>query len=152
LNLEIIKNRLKVVQTHYNFLKQLQNHIQTNYANQDFHLSDLEIQDKAIFDATLYRFSQLQDYLGDKIFPLIPEFVGKSTISFVDTLNFLEKEGIIDANEWKNLRIIRNFLSHNYSEDKEELEDNLKIALQKIDTLLLFTDNLLNYINKNILG
>jgi len=84
-------------------------------------LSKDEVQD---IDQYLYRFSKLQDTLGDKVFKLIiEEYVDNiDTLSFTDILNRLEKtEYLNSAKEWKYLRELRNEIAHQYDDEADEM-------------------------------
>lgn len=87
--------------------------------NSYMRLSEEEIQS---IDQFLYRFSKLQDTIGEKlikmVFSLYEENIEKFT--FIDILNRLEKAEILTLKDWKKLRDIRNELSHNYDDDPEE--------------------------------
>ncbi|MCD6432897.1 MAG: hypothetical protein J7L21_02540, partial [Sulfurimonas sp.] len=75
-------------------------------------------------DQYLFRFSKLQDTLGDKIFKLIIQEYNPTNepIKFIDLLNQLEKLDFINStNEWINLRKIRNEISHQYDDEPEEM-------------------------------
>ncbi len=70
-------------------------------------LSDIEI---SFIDQLIFRFSKLQDTLGEKIFPSIlilsQENVKRKT--FIDILNRLEELEVVDKDKWLRLREIRN--------------------------------------------
>jgi hypothetical protein len=69
----------------------------------------------SLTDQLVYRFSQLQDTIGNKLFPLINEGIGEDIRSkpFIDILNRLEKLSIIDsAEKWLSLREIRNIVTN----------------------------------------
>lgn len=91
-----------------------------------------EVQD---IDQYLFRFSKLQDTMGDKIFKVIIHKYEQSDapISFVDILNKLEKYGFIDdAKEWINLRKIRNIIAHQYDDEPAEMAEAINnIVYQK---------------------
>ncbi len=68
-------------------------------------------------DQYLYRFSKLQDILGQKIFRLILNIYEPldGSIPFIDVLNKLEKLDFLEsAKEWINLRDKRNKIAHQY--------------------------------------
>jgi len=72
-------------------------------------------QEVQALDQYLFRFSKLQDRMGDKLFKLIVEQYQQSSeqLSFIDVLNKLEKlEYINSAKEWIYLRKIRNEIAH----------------------------------------
>lgn len=79
-------------------------------------LSAEEIQD---IDQFIYRFSKLQDTVGNKLIKMVFALYEENTeqCTFIDILNRLEKADIINATDWKELREIRNALSHDYEDD-----------------------------------
>jgi len=85
--------------------------------------------DTSFIDQLIYRFSKLQDTLGEKIFPsiliLAHEDVKKKT--FIDILNRLEELEVVDKNEWLKLREMRNEIAHEYSFNIEEVVDSIVI-------------------------
>lgn len=75
-------------------------------------------------DQFLYRFSKLQDSIGQKLFKAVLDFKKEDTTakSFIDILNRLEQlEYLQDIDGWFELRTIRNQLAHDYEDDSEEL-------------------------------
>jgi len=94
-------------------------------------LSDYNI--KAL-DQFLFRFSKLQDAMGQKLFRAILIYLDEDTEGkpFIDILNMLEKLGLIDsANDWKYLRDDRNELAHNYEDEPEEMSEIINKLFQK---------------------
>ena len=77
-------------------------------------LNDIDV---SFVDQLVFRFSKLQDTVGEKVFPAIlrlsEEEVKRKT--FIDILNRLEELGIIEKNEWLKLREIRNEIADEYS-------------------------------------
>jgi len=83
----------------------------------------------------LFRFSKLQDFLGQKIFRIFLEYQGIGLSSFYDVLKELEKEEILDIDLWGSLREIRNELAHEYP-DKEEIEEKIVFIISKVNDLI----------------
>jgi len=86
-------------------------------------LNDEEIK---VLDQFLFRFSKLQDAMGQKLFKTMLNFLKEDIEGkpFIDILNMMEKLQLIDsANEWKELRDDRNELSHNYEDEPEEMSE-----------------------------
>ena len=88
-------------------------------------------------DAFLFRFSKMQDTMGEKLFPLILEVFGEEVRNkpFIDILNRLEQlELLPSANRWKELRKIRNLLIHTYPWEQDilikELEEAINISYE----------------------
>ena len=76
--------------------------------------------DLAFCDQFLVRYSKLQDYMGAKLFPAVLDLTyEQGTLdAFIDKLNRLEKIGALpSANEWLELREMRNQLAHEYPDD-----------------------------------
>jgi hypothetical protein len=86
-------------------------------------------------DQFLYRFSKLQDSVGQKLFKAVLDYKKEETSakSFIDILNRLEQlEYLQDIDGWFELRTIRNQLAHDYEDDSEELVEILnKIFARK---------------------
>ncbi len=90
-------------------------------------------------DFFIFRFIKLQDYLGNKVFKTFLSEIGEydDSMSFLDTVDKLEKMGIIeDSKEWLTIRKLRNKLTHEYPEELEEVKEELKLAMEKTDILI----------------
>jgi hypothetical protein len=79
---------------------------------------DIKASELRILDQMAYRFSKLQDSVGEKMLPLLLEFAQEplsSTATFAEKLQRLEKIGAIpSAEQWRLLREMRNQLAHEY--------------------------------------
>ena len=68
-------------------------------------------------DQLIFRFSKLQDTIGESLFPAIlilaQEYVKSKT--FIDILNRIEELEIVTKDQWLELREVRNEISHEYS-------------------------------------
>jgi hypothetical protein len=94
----------------------------------------------AIIDSFAFRFSKIQDKMGEKLFPyaLMQSYEYKDDMTVIDVLNKLEKHNLLDKNEWVSYRGIRNLLTHEYKENHEEIIDGIKdtlIAYKKIKNI-----------------
>lgn len=82
-------------------------------------------------EAFVSRFARLQDQLGDKLLPRCAALLGESPKSFIDTLGFAERAGLLrDANAFIAARRLRNALVHEYMQDAEVFLGNLMQAQQ----------------------
>jgi len=94
-------------------------------------------------DQYIFRFTKLQDIMGNRLFPLTLEALAESVAEkpFIDILNRLEKLGILDSSfSWVQLRKIRNDIAHEYPaslieriEGMNHLFDNLEELKQIIE-------------------
>jgi len=94
-------------------------------------LSKDEVQD---IDQYLYRFSKLQDTLGQKIFKLVLNIYEPSdeNISFLDLLNKLEKLNFLEnTKEWIQLRDKRNKIAHQYDDEPFEMTQAINDILNQ---------------------
>lgn len=99
-------------------------------------------------DQYLFRFSKMQDTIGEKLFRLIVEdFVENiNTMTFIDILNRLEKVGIIQSRvEWNTLRKARNNIAHQYDDDENEMAEAINNIFAQKDVLLSVFDNIEQY-------
>lgn len=116
-------------------------------ANQD--LSDDVI---AALDQYIFRFSKLQDAIGQKLFKALLQFLGEETYNrpFLDLFNRLEQLGVIEDYElWNELRIIRNEIAHEYDENKNELIENCNRIINSKVKLEKYLGDVLRYIKRN---
>lgn len=76
-----------------------------------------------VLDQLAYRFTKLQDTMGQKVLPTILELAQEpiaSDATFAEKLNWLERMGALpSADEWKKLRVARNALAHEYPDDRD---------------------------------
>jgi len=111
-----------------------------NYNN----LDDLKI---STIDQMIFRFSKLQDTLGDKVFPSILELSGEKVkaMTFIDRLNRLEELELLCKNEWMALRKDRNEIAHEYSFNQDEVVDGINLIFNRVDDLLNIYDEIYMY-------
>ncbi len=105
-------------------------------------LSDDEVE---AIDQYLFRFSKLQDTLGQRVFKLIVSEYEENieTLTFIDILNRLEKIGILeDANIWKKLRDVRNDIAHQYDDEPQQMAEALNNIFAYRNELLNIFDNI----------
>ena len=87
---------------------------------------------------------KLQDSMGKKLIPLVFKFLepGNEDVSFIDTLNKLEKMQVLsNVEEWLEFRSLRNELSHEYPDQLDSTVENLNILYEKIPGFLAIYDH-----------
>jgi len=101
-------------------------------------------QDK--LDIIAFRFANLQDLLGDKIFRLILEYSGFNTQKpFIELLSELERENLLDIDRWIELRGARNRISHEYPDDEDKLIESINFVYENLNYLTDLTKKLEEY-------
>ncbi len=114
------------------------------------HLSEDEIEH---IDQFLFRFSKLQDAMGQKLFKTVLLLLDEKIENkpFIDILNRLEKlELLNDANVWRELRDARNELAHNYEDEPEEAAMIINKLYDKKDVLIKIYTHIKIYTEKYI--
>jgi hypothetical protein len=102
-------------------------------------LERLSKDDRRLLDQFAYRYTPLQDDMGARLIPAILRALGEdvATMSALDRLNRLEQLGWLpSAEEWSELRRIRNEFAHDYPQTPEERFDRLALALASARRLL----------------
>ena len=90
------------------------------------------------FDQLVYRFTKLQDTMGDTLFPAILRSLEEDPeqMSMLDILNRLEKLNIINSvEEWVRLRNLRNEFTHEYEDNLEENSKLITSLYNEVDTI-----------------
>ena len=84
-------------------------------------------------DQFLFRFSKLQDAMGEKIFKTVIDCTGEGIkkMTYIDILNRLEELDILKTLEWQGLRELRNITAHEYPTMKTEIIENLNLLYEK---------------------
>lgn len=104
--------------------------------------------ESSFVDQLNFRFSKLQDTMGESLFKSIlimsAEEVKKMT--FLDILNRLEELEIINKNDWLKLREVRNEIAHEYSFNQEEVVDNINLIYTKSNELINTYNNVCKFI------
>ncbi|WP_026596137.1 hypothetical protein [Methylohalobius crimeensis] len=94
-------------------------------------------------DAFVSRFGRLQDTLGDKLLPILLKALGEKTRTVVDNLDRAERLGwIASADEWLEIRRLRNQMIHEYVEDPVVLANALEAARRYVSVLTETTDRM----------
>lgn len=82
------------------------------------------------------KFTRMQDTLMDKLIPLFLKYLGEPVGTAIDNLNRMERLGFIaQANDWLEMRFLRNRLVHEYIEHSEDMLQALARAKQLTDVM-----------------
>lgn len=86
---------------------------------------------RRLLDQFAYRYTRLQDDMGARLMPAVLAALGEpvASLSVIDRLDRLEQlEWLPSAEEWGDLRRIRNEFAHDYPETPEQQFERLKAA------------------------
>jgi hypothetical protein len=138
----ILVKQLQKLTQHQDTLIEYKNFIDN--LNFDFSVSsfnNLKIEEKAVLEAYIKRFAQIQDFLGSKIFASILSERGVIWNKMSEVLSLVEKEQIINLDRWIEFRNLRNHLEHDYP-------DNLQLALYDLQQCINAFDEIVDIIEK----
>lgn len=109
------------------------------------HLHDETV---SYLDQYIFRFSKLQDAMGNKLFKAVLLAVGENFTNrpFIDIFHRLEQLDILrDYGQWNRLRILRNEVSHDYDVSEEELAEKMNELLKAHDILMEYFELISQY-------
>ncbi len=84
-------------------------------------------------DSFIYRFTKVQDRMGEKFFPLILSELQeyKRSMALIDVLHRLEKlELLQNSDDWIEYRKLRNTLTHEYPDNEDEIIEAINLSLE----------------------
>ncbi|MCL5031592.1 MAG: hypothetical protein M1480_21525 [Bacteroidetes bacterium] len=114
------------------------------------HLLEFKEEEVALIDQLIYRFTKLQDAIGQKLFKNVLAILDEDTAnkSAIDIFNRLEQLEIIkDYDTWKDLRDLRNELAHEYEEDEGSLTEELNMLFRKKFALEKYLEDIIQFLN-----
>jgi hypothetical protein len=97
-----------------------------------------EIEKIKTIDFFIYRFTKVQDRMGEKLFPIILKELHeyKSSMSLIDVLHRLEKLELLDSSDtWIDYRKLRNTLTHEYPDNEDEMIESITLAIEVYENL-----------------
>jgi len=150
--LSIIQENLEIAKLNLERLKRAREEIKIKNLLESLDIEDFE--SVKVIDTFIFRFIKLQDYLCRKLFRRFLDVIGElfENMSFIDILDKLERLGIIESTEeWLEIRRLRNKLTHDYPQELEEIKEEIKIAIDKVNILERAIINIEKYLSKRAL-
>lgn len=97
-------------------------------------------------DSFIYRFTKVQDRMGEKFFPLVLQelYEYKSNMALIDVLNRLEKLELLESSEqWIAYRKLRNLLTHEYPDNEDEIIEAIHLSIDAYEGMRKIYDHIL---------
>lgn len=97
-----------------------------------------EIEKIKTIDFFIYRFTKIQDKMGEKLFPTILKelYEYKASMSLIDVLHRLEKLELLESSDaWIDYRKLRNALTHEYPDNEDEMIESIALAIEVYENL-----------------
>jgi uncharacterized protein with HEPN domain len=91
-----------------------------------------EIEKIKTIDSFIYRFTKIQDKMGDKFFPAVLRELQeyKNSMALLDVLHKLEKLEILESSDsWIDYRKLRNSLTHEYPNNEDEIVEAINLSI-----------------------
>ncbi|WP_457640384.1 hypothetical protein [Persephonella sp.] len=142
-----LEENLKIANLHLDRLRKASTEILEKKLLENLDIDNFET--IKVVDTFVYRFIKLQDYLGQKLFRNFLRAIGEDyeNLSFIDILDKLEKLDIISsAEEWIEVRKLRNKLTLEYPDELEYIKEKIELALRKIDLFINTIRKISNYV------
>ena len=114
-------------------------------------LEELSEEDITLIDTLIYRFSKLQDLLGEKIFRTIIILDKEKAEAMRDVINKMEKKYIIESTvTWDAIRKVRNDVVHQYVPKGKKAAETLNNIVFYTPDLLEILVNICKYAQDEI--
>ncbi|MDQ7046558.1 MAG: hypothetical protein Q9M39_02690 [Sulfurovum sp.] len=116
------------------------------FENDDF--EDIE-KIKAI-DSFIYRFTKIQDKMGDKFFPSVLRELEeyKNSMALIDVLHKLEKLELLQkSDDWIDYRKLRNSLTHEYPNNSEDVIEAINLSIEVYENMKSIYIKMLQRVN-----
>ncbi|SMP66152.1 hypothetical protein SAMN06295888_11388 [Desulfonatronum zhilinae] len=124
---------------HIDRIRHAHNHVQRFFPLSPSGYDDLSADDITYLDQLVYRYTKLQDVVGEKLFPLTLILLGEQVEAkpFIDILNRLERLELIPSRaEWTSWRELRNDLAHEYPGDIGDRVEALNALMKTVWDLI----------------
>lgn len=152
--LDKLNQSIAVCQLHYQRMMYAKNRTSKIFPLNTASYQALSDEQISFTDQLIYRFSKLQDTMGNKLFPLLLEGLQEDieNLSFIDILSKIEKLGIIDdSQQWLVLRETRNIVTHEYPFQLELLIEGLNQLKEQLTVLSNIWEDAANFASQRFL-
>lgn len=116
-------------------------------------LDNLTEQQVAALDQYIYRFTKLQDTMGNRLFNDLLNYLAENSrnMAFIDKLNRLEQLEILPSSqEWLELRQLRNQLAHEYQDDQQKRAEVINLVFDQHSNLVTIFTRFKSYIERKL--
>ncbi|MDF3033594.1 MAG: hypothetical protein K0R76_548 [Alphaproteobacteria bacterium] len=145
MNETVVQSLLDTAAIHEKRLLYALNHLAPTLPIAAEKVRSLNDQEILIVELLISRFSKLQGFLGSKLIDVVVERINEFSreLTMIDKINKLEKFHLIkEAKLWKEMRELRNHLSHEYPNHPELLAKYLNQTYKLSFELIDFFNNL----------
>jgi hypothetical protein len=143
-----LKESLQLCSIHNERMQYAYYKVKQNFPLNKDQYNKLSEDELSYLDQLIFRFSKLQDSMGNRLFPSILENLGEDIqgMPFIDILTTLEKLELIDDHkQWLYLRETRNTVTHEYPFITDEIIDGLNALSEDAMTISNIWNSLKTY-------
>ena len=133
-----LKQTLEQCQTHAQGLRDALDDMDPLHFD-TFATESLSKDNRRLLDQFAYRYTRLQDDMGSRLMPAVLRALGEDVAAMpsLDRFSRMEQLGLLaSADEWNNLRQIRNQFTHDYPDSALEHDKRLLAATHAAQQLL----------------
>jgi len=109
-----------------------------------------------VIDSFIFRFIKIQDLMGNKLFKEMLQVLGEYQVSMsmLDVLDRLEQLELLKSAElWMGYRNLRNVLTHEYPDNREEVLEGVQVALKVFHDMKCIQSDMQVYVkDRGLLG
>ncbi len=137
--LDRLKESLQICDIHFQRMNYALNKVNLIFPLDVDSYQNLSPDDLSYLDQLIFRFSKLQDSMGNRLFPAILENLGEDIKDkpFIDILTRLEKLNLLeDHKQWLILRETRNEVTHEYPFFTPEIIEGLNLLSNQTKILV----------------
>ncbi|WP_409525359.1 hypothetical protein [Nitrincola sp. MINF-07-Sa-05] len=135
-----VQKALQECETHLKRMRYASNKLSTIMPLNEPRYKALSDEEVEALDQYIFRFTKLQDAIGERLFRLILDLLEEPAKNqpFLDKLNRLEQLGALNSKaQWLELRALRNQLTHKYEDDARSMSEAIN---QVFDSFSLITE------------
>ena len=136
--LDKLKEALNICEIHSQRMNYALNKVADKFPIDTERYNELSSDDLSYLDQLIFRFSKLQDSMGNRLFPALLQKLGEDIEGkpFIDLLTKMEKLNLLENHkEWFTLRETRNLVTHEYPFFTPEIIDGLNLLTKQAETL-----------------
>lgn len=141
-----LKESLQICAVHFQRMSYATSKVKARFPLDEEKYNKLSMDDLSYLDQLIFRFSKLQDSMGNRLFPVVLANLGEDITGkpFIDLLTKLEQLNLLeDHKQWLILRETRNLVTHEYPFFTPEIIEGLNLLIEQI----LILETIWNRIN-----
>jgi hypothetical protein len=133
--LDKLKESLQICEIHFQRMSYAAQKVNARFPLDENKYRELSPDDLSYLDQLIFRFSKMQDSMGNRLFRSVLENLGEDIEGkpFIDLLTKLEQLSLLeDHKQWLLLRETRNLVTHEYPFFTPEIIEGLNLLIEQV--------------------